>query len=239
MSWAPIEDLPADRERLELPELRPLDALWREKRAELEQLDGMRILRERLVRSWAIETGVIERVYELDRGTTELLIERGIDAALIDRSSTDKEPALVARIIEDQREAIEGLFDFIKRDRELSTSYVKELHAVLTRSQEEVEALDQFGNAVMVPLLRGEWKRLPNNPRRPDGTVHEYCPPEQVGSEMDRLIALHREHQQQSIEPEVEAAWLHHRVAQIHPFQDGNGRVARALGSSCGPVGSP
>ncbi len=28
---------------------------------------------------------------------------------------------------------------------------------------------------------------------------------------------------------EVEAAWLHHRFAQIHPFQDGNGRIARAL----------
>ena len=25
------------------------------------------------------------------------------------------------------------------------------------------------------------------------------------------------------------AAWLHHRFAQIHPFQDGNGRVVRAL----------
>ena len=25
------------------------------------------------------------------------------------------------------------------------------------------------------------------------------------------------------------AAWLHHRFTQIHPFQDGNGRVARAL----------
>ena len=29
--------------------------------------------------------------------------------------------------------------------------------------------------------------------------------------------------------PEVEAAWLHHRFTQIHPFQDGNGRVARCL----------
>lgn len=29
--------------------------------------------------------------------------------------------------------------------------------------------------------------------------------------------------------PVVEAAWLHHRFTQIHPFQDGNGRVARAL----------
>jgi len=27
----------------------------------------------------------------------------------------------------------------------------------------------------------------------------------------------------------VEAAWLHHRFVRIHPFQDGNGRMARLL----------
>lgn len=46
---------------------------------------------------------------------------------------------------------------------------------------------------------------------------------------MDRLIALHGNHQDNNIAPEVEAAWLHHRFVQIHPFTDGNGRVARAL----------
>lgn len=33
------------------------------------------------------------------------------------------------------------------------------------------------------------------------------------------------------VSPEVEAAWLHHRFTQIHPFQDGNGRIARLLAS--------
>lgn len=229
MQWRPIEDLPETAAALEVTELRALDELWAEQRTELEQLDGMKRFRERLARSWAIETGVIERVYDLDRGTTELLIEKGIDASLIDRSSTDREPQLVAQIIRDQREVIEGLFTFIKRQRPLSTSYVKELHATLTRSQETVEALDQFGNVVVVPLLRGDWKKLPNNPRRPDGTMHTYCPPEHVEAEMDRLIEMHAAHDTQGVQPEVEAAWLHHRFTQIHPFQDGNGRVARAL----------
>jgi hypothetical protein len=40
---------------------------------------------------------------------------------------------------------------------------------------------------------------------------------------------MHRKHVEQSVPPEVEAVWLHHRFTQIHPFQDGNGRVARAL----------
>jgi len=29
----------------------------------------------------------------------------------------------------------------------------------------------------------------------------------------------------------VLSAWLHHRFIQIHPFQDGNGRVCRAIAS--------
>jgi hypothetical protein len=48
---------------------------------------------------------------------------------------------------------------------------------------------------------------------------------------MDRLVAIHRDHIDKKIWPEVQAAWLHHRFAQIHPFQDGNGRVARAIAS--------
>ncbi len=225
----PIEDIPEPEGALEVSELRALDELWSEQRSELERLDEMKRFRDRLARSWAIETGVIERVYDLDRGTTELLIEKGIDADLIDRASTDREPRLVGRIIKDHHDAIEGLFTFIKRERHLSTSYVKELHATLTQSQETVEAEDQFGAPVEVPLLRGAWKELPNNPRRPDGTVHVYCPPEHVDSEMDRLVDLHRTHDRRGVQPEVQAAWLHHRFTQIHPFQDGNGRVARAL----------
>jgi hypothetical protein len=48
---------------------------------------------------------------------------------------------------------------------------------------------------------------------------------------MDRLIELHNKHQVAGVPPEIGAAWLHHRFTQIHPFQDGNGRVARALAS--------
>jgi len=34
---------------------------------------------------------------------------------------------------------------------------------------------------------------------------------------------------EKGVSPVVEAAWLHHRFVQIHPFQDGNGRVTRCL----------
>ncbi len=228
-SWRPIDDLPDDWQDLADPGLHRLARRWAEVR-EGVGLDGaIRDFNERLKREWAIETGLIERVYTLTRGITEVLIERGLREELIPSSATDRDPALVFDMLQDHATAVDGLFDFVKRERRLSTSYIKELHSVLLAHQETASARDVFGRRVEMPLAKGAYKQRPNNPVRPDGLVHEYCPPEQAASEMDRLLAMHREHDERGIPPEVEAAWLHHRFAQIHPFQDGNGRVARAL----------
>lgn len=229
--WAPIEDLPASSEELESRELRALGAVWEEQRESLTGDEALRHFNERLQRQWAIETGVIERIYSLDRGVTQVLIERGIEASLIPHGATDKDPELVVRIIRDQYQAVEWLFDIVGRRREISTSFIKELHALMTRTQQTAAGMDQFGNPVEAPLRHGDWKVLPNNPTRSDGSVHEYCPPEQVAPEVERLVSLHLTHMSSGVAPEVEAAWLHHRFTQIHPFQDGNGRVARALAS--------
>ncbi len=229
--WHPIEDLPTDHEAMASTELRSLSEVWLEQRESLQDSTALRRFNERLQRQWAIETGILERIYSLDRGITELLIERGIDSSLIPNEATNKDPNLVAGIIQDHESAIDWVFEVVRGERPLSTSFVKQLHALMTRRQTTTSGKDQFGNDVEIPLRHGEWKLLPNNPTRVNGSIHEYCPPEQVASEMDRLIAMHVEHEAKAVPPEIEAAWLHHRFAQIHPFQDGNGRVARALAS--------
>ncbi len=232
MSWQPIEDLPSNWQNLASSELPPLVTVWNEQADRLRQSGEFQTFNERLLREIAIETGIIERLYTIDRGITRLLIEQGINEALIPHGMTDRPVKQVVSLIKDHEAAIEGLFDFVGGQRTLSTFYIKQLHQLLTQSQESTEALNSLtGKIFPVPLIQGDWKRQPNNPLRPDGTVHEYCPPEQVVSEMDRLVALHHQHCDQKVPPEVEAAWLHHRFTQIHPFQDGNGRVARCLAS--------
>ncbi len=225
-SWEPIRDYAAAPEALAQNELRTLESVWKEQRSRLERLDEFQRFNERLKREWAIETGLIERLYVLDRGITQLLIDRGIDAALIPHGAVS-DPEAVVSMIGDHEAAVDGIFDFVKGRRVLSAGYIKEMHALITCHQDTVEGRDRYGKRTRVPLIHGGYKLLPNNPQRPSGELHEYCPPEQVSSEMDRLIAMHRGHV--GVPPEVEAAWLHHRFVQIHPFQDGNGRVARAL----------
>jgi Fic family protein len=228
--WKPIEDLPENWQDLAHDELAALAQVWQEQRDKLEKMAAYQVFLERMRRKIAIETGIIERLYTIDRGITQLLIERGIDEALIPHGATDQPVPQVIAFIRDHETAIQRVFDFVGNLRPLSTSYIKQLHQLLTRNQTTTDALDQFGNIGKLELLRGDWKKFPNNPKR-NGDIYEYCPPEQVASQMDQLVIWHLEHDKQKVNPDVEAAWLHHRFTQIHPFQDGNGRVARLLAS--------
>lgn len=231
LAWEPIADLPQDWSSLTDGELGPLLQFWNDQRADLEQSGALAEFNKRLGREWSIETGQIEGVYNLDRGLTETLIERGIDSDLIPNQPGQKPPEIIAAIIQDHADVLEGLFQFVKGDRPLSKGYIHELHAALLRHQDTTAVRDQFGNLFEARLLKGKYKERPNNPKKPDGSMHQYCPPEHVESEMDRLLLLHAEHEKKGVPVEIEAAWLHHRFTQIHPYQDGNGRVARALAS--------
>lgn len=125
-------------------------------------------------------------------------------------------------MLKDQKDSFDGLFDFIKGNRQLTISYIKELHASLLRSQETAEGRDMVGRSFNIPIIKGDWRKRENFPVR-DGIKYVYCYPEHVQSEMDRLLQIHNHHIQTGVSSEVQAAWLHHRFTQIHPFQDGNG----------------
>lgn len=227
--WAAIEDLPRDWKSLHNPEVSALVHAWQAQAEALREKDSYREFLIRLRRRWAIETGVLERLYSISDGATNTLIEKGLDAALISHDDTDRPPADVLRVIHDQHNAIEGLYAFIGGERPLGTSYIKELHRTLTAHQLTYDAIDSLKNRVTRELPRGEWKLLKNNVEGPEGCSFEFCPPEHVQSEMDLLLEMHHRHEKMGVSPDIEAAWLHHRFTLIHPFTDGNGRVARCL----------
>lgn len=226
--WRRIADLPENWRDLCRHDLHAVHRQWVADRAVLHNGAKLRKFEEALAVRWAVETGIIERLYAIDRGVTVQIAQAGMEA-LGQFHARGLISADARALITDQRAALDMVMDLVGGQREMTAFYIKELQHQLTRSQETCDAEDQFGNTLQVPLLRGEWKRQPNNPRRPDGSIHEYCPPEFVQDEIEQLLAWREEHAVADVCPEVEAAWLHHRFAQIHPFQDGNGRVARAL----------
>jgi len=220
--------------QFESPELRALTSVWIEKKEQMESNGAYKEFIKKLKREWAIETGIIERLYTWDRGVTEVLIEQGIESSIIShRGGIDQQKAEhIQAVINDHLGIVDGLFGYIKGEEPLTEYFIRGLQAQFTEHQEYTEAVTASGSIVHVALLKGEYKALPNNPRRPDASVHVYAPPELTKEEMESLVSMYRAAEDAgTYSPEVRAAWLHHRFTQIHPFQDGNGRVARALAS--------
>jgi Fic family protein len=227
--WRPIDDLPTNWELLIDPQVPALVKTWLDQAAELRERKSFHEFEKRLRRQFAVETGAIENIYRISDGATKTLIEKGLDAALLSHDDTDEPPDVVVARIKDQYRAIEGLYQFVSHQRQLTKSYILELHQVLTEHQQTHEARDTLGRYVRAELPRGRWKMMPNNVEGPDGFFFEFCPPIQVESEMDSLLRFHFQHEKALVSPLVEAAWLHHRFSLVHPFADGNGRVARCL----------
>ena len=230
-TWRPIKPLSQEERSIDLASMRPLYDTWKISKERLkESSEGhFRRFTDRLVRRLSVETGILERLYGLDRGTTEALVAAGFAEELVTRSSTDIEPSHLIDILRDQEAAIQLVMDCVGQSRRLTIGVIHELHAILTKHQDTTTAADERGNRMEIPLWKGEFKKQPNNPKRPAGDLHEYCPPVQVQSEMENLLEWLATYEQD--DPLVVASWFHHRFTQVHPYQDGNGRVIRALTS--------
>ena len=231
--WQPIQPANPASEQYDFGEIDSLQRQWLsiKERQDNVTAQAHAAFLERLGRRWAIETGIIEGLYTLDQGVTETLIERGIVVDYIERSSTNREPLDLVAVLNDQQESIDFVYRYIQAGHPLTRSFITQLHQVITQHQDTYEAVNQFGTRFDKVLVKGDFKKEPNNPTRPDGSIHQYCPPEHVDSEIDNLLYFYNEMQQDArhYHPLLTGAWLHHAFTQIHPFQDGNGRVVRAL----------
>ena len=80
-------------------------------------------------------------------------------------------------------------------------------------------------------VFRGESRKLPGRWRRSNvriaGSRHRPPRMERIVPEMERWVADLRARRDAPLL--ASAAWMHHRFEQVHPFEDGNGRVGRLL----------
>ncbi len=227
--WKPIQPLSDEDRAIDIAAMRPLYESWWASKKRLQESSQTQLadFNRRLIRRLSIETGILERLYDLDRGTTEALVAHGFAEDLVSHSSTNIEPSHLVDILRDQEAAIQLVVAAVSNKQPLTKGLIHELHSILTRHQDTTLAVDPVGNRREIPLLKGKFKEQPNNPKRQDGTMHEYCPPIHVDSEMDNLLSWLAEYANE--DPALVGAWFHHRFTQIHPYQDGNGRLARAL----------
>lgn len=130
----------------------------------------------RLKRRHAIETGIVERMYDIDKGVTETLINEGFISSLVSHGDTNVPKQTLFNHLQDHLDAVDLIFDIVKENRPLTRGFICELHQLTTRHQEFAEGRDQFGNKTKIPLIKGRFKERDNNPTREDGTIILYCP---------------------------------------------------------------
>lgn len=99
-----------------------------------------------------------------------------------------------------------------RAEEKITESLIKELHYILKSGTS-----DSCKNWFAV----GNYKRLPNEV----GGI-ETCPPENVHPQMKSLLKKYNSKKQKTFEDIID---LHQRFEEIHPFQDGNGRVGRLI----------
>ena len=232
--WRPLTGMPEGAQAWGVPGYAAMATEWTEIRGCLkdraEPKAFVDLWLEERARAFAIETGQIEGLYTMRRGITLQLMAEGLGGVVGAHTVEGVEDRTIRGLLADQEAALHVLFDDIAQGRPLTLHTIKTWHQLLTRHQETVTGLTLDGRKVEVRFTeKGRWKDRSNNPRRPDGVVHQYCPPEQVQQEMDRFIELHGEIRDAGYPTEVEAAWMHHRFVRTHPFRDGNGRVSRLL----------
>lgn len=205
---------------------------WFRKRDQLKEGSGeYEDFLNKLKRQHAIETGIVEKLYDLKEGITQTFIKEGFVESYLQHGDTNIPPKQLFAYLRDHFDAIDFVFDVVKQSRPITKGFILELHQLITQHQDTTDAVDSLGNIVKVDLLKGQFKKFDNNPKRADGTIFLYCPPVHVDAEIDKLILLLSELEEKKVKPIIISAWFHHAFTQIHPFQDGNGRLARLLAS--------
>src|SRR5437899_2021534 len=111
--WKPIAPLSHEERQIDLSDVDSLRVAWHEARQRLQQssLNNLTEFDEKLARLWSIETGVLERIYDVDRGTTQILVERGFMANYIERSNVIPNPERLIEVLRDHRAAIDLVHD--------------------------------------------------------------------------------------------------------------------------------
>ena len=117
----------------------------------------------------------------------------------------------------------------INDDQELNEVFIRNLHRILLKEPYEMEAVTPDGRLVKRMISIGGYKTTPNNVNTSTGETIYFTPPEQVKPAMTDLIDWYRSKEREREHPIIVAATFHYRFVRIHPFDDGNGRMARLL----------
>ena len=158
----------------------------------------------------------------LTYGQTELLLLFGkvVDAANMKDLEDMKASNVGLKMMEEQAAS----------EYPLTETFIRQLHKTILREDYEVYRNLPGGQSFSYTVHAGIYKTRPNSVITRTGERFEYASPEETPSLMTDLISWYREAEETNRYTLAElCALFHYRYIRIHPFEDGNGRIARLL----------
>jgi Fic family protein len=121
----------------------------------------------------------------------------------------------------------------LDKSRPLSESFIRELNNIILAGDFYKTSRD---GEYRYKIHAGVYKTRPNSVITPSGETFDYASPEETPSLMGDLVNWYRNTEntitKNNFSPlqiiEI-AALFHYRYIRIHPFEDGNGRIARLI----------
>lgn len=116
------------------------------------------------------------------------------------------------------------------KEMPLTQNFIRTLHQTLLR--EDYTVYRELPNGVQTSYVihAGQYKTRPNSVITRYGDRFEYASPEETPALMTDLINWYNSEEEiGKLTPIELAALFHYRYIRIHPFEDGNGRIARLM----------
>ena len=116
------------------------------------------------------------------------------------------------------------------KETPLTQAFIRTLHKTLLREDYTVYRNLPGGMQTSYTVHAGQYKTRPNSVITRYGDCFEYASPEETPALMTDLVDWYNKAEAEGKLSPVELAVLfHYRYIRIHPFEDGNGRIARLL----------
>lgn len=112
----------------------------------------------------------------------------------------------------------------------LTQNFIRTLHKTILRENYRVYRDLPGGGQTSYVIHAGQYKTRPNSVITRYGDRFAYASPEETPGLMADLVDWYNaEEQAGKLSPVELAALFHYRYIRIHPFEDGNGRIARLM----------
>ncbi len=183
-------------------------------------------VQDRLIRATALESGALDGLFPPNPELTATVLSSSVASP-----ADDDLGGRVELIAECHRRALILACEVAAAGQAVTENLIAVLQDVITESQATYTVTTDRGRTVEVDLPRRQYKPVSNYLMLPYGRLAVFAPAGRVAAEMNRLASELASAEFSGLHPAVQAAYAHYALTAIHPFADGNGRLARVIAS--------